>query len=108
MSEGTIENTAAGKGSLLSYVTGFILSLVLTAVPFALVMGGILPPATTLAAIFSAGLVQILVHLYFFLHLDASAEARWDVLALIYALLIIALFAGGGLWILYNLYGRMM
>jgi cytochrome o ubiquinol oxidase subunit IV len=108
MSQGTIASTGASTGSLRSYLTGFVLSLILTAIPFALVMSGTWSPSATLVGILAAGVVQILVHLYYFLHLDASSEARWNVLALIFTLLIMILFVGGTIWIMYNLYHRMM
>lgn len=96
------------RGSLKSYLTGFILSLILTAIPFALVMRGTVAAGMTLAVICSAGLVQILVHLHYFLHLDTSSAARWNVLAMIFTLLIMILFVGGTLWIMYTLNYRMM
>jgi cytochrome o ubiquinol oxidase operon protein cyoD len=108
MSQGTIASTGASTGSLRSYLTGFVISLILTAIPFALVMSGTWSPSATLVGILAAGVVQILVHLYYFLHLDASSEARWNVLALIFTLLIMILFVGGTIWIMYNLYHRMM
>ena len=108
MSQAAIDSAGAGTGSLKSYLTGFVLSLILTAVPFALVMSGAWPPPAALAAIFSAGIVQILVHLYYFLHLDTSSAARWNVLAMIFTVLIMLLFVGGTLWIMSTLNYRMM
>jgi cytochrome o ubiquinol oxidase subunit IV len=108
MSQAAIDSTGASMGSLKSYLTGFVLSLILTAIPFALVMSGTWSSSATLAGIFSAGIVQILVHLHYFLHLDASSEARWNVLAMMFTLLIMALFVGGTLWIMYTLNYRMM
>lgn len=108
MSQAYIDSAGASRGSLKSYLTGFVLSLILTAIPFALVMSGTLSSPATLAAIFSAGVVQILVHLHYFLHLDGSSEERWNVLALIFTLAIMVLFVGGTIWIMFNLYYRMM
>ncbi len=108
MSQAFIDSTGVSRGSLKSYLTGFVLSLILTAIPFALVMSGTLSSSVTLAAIFSAGIVQILVHLHYFLHLDASSAARWNVLALMLTLMIMTLFVGGTIWIMYDLYYRMM
>jgi cytochrome o ubiquinol oxidase subunit IV len=108
MSQTAIDSTGASVGSLKSYLTGFVLSLILTAIPFALVMSGTLSSSAILAGIFSAGIVQILVHLHYFLHLDTSSEERWNVLAMIFTLLIIVLFVGGTLWIMFNLNYRMM
>ena len=108
MSQARIDSTGASRGSVKSYLTGFVLSLILTAIPFALVMSGTWSSGATLAGIVSAGIVQILVHLHYFLHLDFSSEARWNVLAMIFTLLIMALFVGGTLWIMSNLNYRMM
>jgi cytochrome o ubiquinol oxidase subunit IV len=108
MSQAPIDSTGVSRGSLKSYLTGFVLSLSLTAMPFALAGRGTLSPSAALAGIFTAGLVQILVHLHYFLHLDSSSAARWNVLALIFTLLIMVLFVGGTLWIMYTLNYRMM
>jgi cytochrome o ubiquinol oxidase subunit IV len=108
MNQASIESTGASGGSLKSYLTGFVLALILTAIPFALVMSGTLSSAAALAAIFSAACVQILVHLHYFLHLDTSSAARWNVLAMIFTILIMILFVGGTLWIMYTLNYRMM
>jgi cytochrome o ubiquinol oxidase subunit IV len=108
MNQATIDSAGAGRGSLKSYLTGFILSLILTAIPFALVMSGAWSVSATLAVIVIAGLAQILSHLHYFLHLDTSSAERWNVLALIFTLLIMILFVGGSLWIMYDLNYRMM
>jgi cytochrome o ubiquinol oxidase subunit IV len=108
MSQAPIDSVGASRGSLKLYLTGFVLALILTAIPFALVRRGTMSAAAALAGICVAGLVQILVHLHYFLHLDASSAARWNVLALIFTLLIMILFVGGTLWIMYTLNYRMM
>jgi cytochrome o ubiquinol oxidase operon protein cyoD len=108
MNHAQIESTGASKGSFKSYTTGFILSIVLTAVAFALVMSGTLPRSVSLFGIVSAAVVQILVHLHYFLHLDTSSAARWNLVALVFTLFIMILFVGGTVWIMYNLNYRMM
>ena len=108
MSQATIDSTGISRGSLKSYLIGFVLSLILTAIAFASVMSGTLSSAAALAGIFFAGVVQILVHLHYFLHLDTTSAARWNVVALIFTLLIMVLFVGGTLWIMSSLNYRMM
>jgi cytochrome o ubiquinol oxidase subunit IV len=100
--------TGAGRGSLKSYGTGFILSLVLTVIPFALVMSGAVSRGAAITGICGAGVVQILVHLHYFLHLDSSSEERWNLLALLFTTLIMAIFVVGTLWVMYTLNSRMM
>ena len=108
MNQTPIDSTGAHRGSLKSYGTGFILSIVLTIVPFALVMTGTVSHSTVLFGIFAAAAVQIAVHLHYFLHLDTSSAMRWNVMALVFAVLIMILFVGGTIWIMYLLKYRMM
>ena len=108
MGQTPVNSTGVGRGSLKSYLTGFILSLIWTAIPFSLEMSGAWPPQAALAGIFIAGALQILVHLHYFLHLNSSSAARWNVAALVFTILIMILFVGGTLWIMYTLNYRMM
>jgi cytochrome o ubiquinol oxidase operon protein cyoD len=108
MNQSQIDTTGASRGSFKSYATGFVLSIVLTAMAFGLVMGGALPSSAVLLGIVGAAVVQILVHLHYFLHLDTSSAARWNVLAILFTLFIMILFVGGTIWIMYNLNYRMM
>ncbi|MEJ2166347.1 MAG: cytochrome o ubiquinol oxidase subunit IV [Deltaproteobacteria bacterium] len=103
MNQAHIESSGASRGSLKSYITGFILSIVLTGIAFALVMSGMFSDTAVLFGIFAAAVVQILVHLHYFLHLDASSAMRWNVLALLLTLLIMTLFVWGTLWIMGHL-----
>jgi len=58
--------------------------------------------------IVSAAVVQIVVQMHYFLHLDRSSSQRWNVMVLVYTLIIIAFLVGGSLWIMYNTGVRMM
>lgn len=109
MARTAIDNSGAGRGSLKSYATGFILSIILTTVAFGLVMaGGGLSRQAIFFGIFGAAILQILVHLHYFLHLDTTSSARWNVLALLFTLLIMFIFIAGTLWIMASLNYRMM
>ena len=108
MNRAQADNTGAGRGSLHSYAIGFVISIVLTAIAFALVMSGGVSRPVTVFGIFAAAVAQILVHLHYFLHLDRSSAARWNVLALLFTLLIMSLFVVGTLWIMHSLSYRMM
>lgn len=105
--DAAISHSGASKGTLSSYVTGFILAIILTVIPFWLVMSGTLSPGHTLAAIFSAAVVQILVHLHYFLHLDRSSEEQWNVMAIAFTAIAVVVVVGGSLWIMVNLHERM-
>ena len=98
----------AGHGSVKSYVTGFVLSIILTAIPFGLVMFPSLSKATTLWVILIFAVIQVLVHLVYFLHLDRSQAQRNNVMAFAFAALVIVLLVGLSLWIMFSIHTAMM
>lgn len=106
MSQASLNSSGASKGGLKSYVTGFTLSIILTVIAFGLVLSGASRVAT-LAGILSAAVVQVFVWLHFFLHMDRSSEAHWNMLAVLFTVAILVLFVGGSLWIMHNLDYRM-
>ena len=93
---------------LRSYLKGFALALLLTAIPFGLVAAGTLPAAVMMPSISAAAIIQILVHLHYFLHLDLTPRNQWYLVAILFTLLIIAIMVGGTLWILSDLSEHMM
>ncbi|KDP86464.1 cytochrome o ubiquinol oxidase subunit IV [Cupriavidus basilensis] len=101
-------SAGASHGSVKSYVIGFVLAVILTVIPFKLVMGGTLEASTTLAVILGLAVVQIVVHLVYFLHLDSSSEQRWNVMALAFTALILLIVVAGSLWIMHNMNSNMM
>jgi len=102
--------TAAGSshGSYKSYMIGFVLSIILTAIPFALVMHPVMSHDATLISVLIFAVIQVIVHLVYFLHLDRSSEQRWNVIAFIFAALIIAFVVGLSLWIMFSIHHFMM
>ncbi|GAB5470028.1 MAG: cytochrome o ubiquinol oxidase subunit IV [Rhodospirillales bacterium] len=90
------------------YLIGFALALVLTAIPFGLVAAEALPRSATLIAIALAALLQVLVHLRFFLHLNLTTTPRENILAIGFASVLIFIMVGGSLWIMLDLNARMM
>jgi cytochrome o ubiquinol oxidase operon protein cyoD len=102
--------SAAGSshGSYKSYMIGFVLSVILTAIPFAAVMTHALPKDMTLLVVLVTAVVQVLVHLVYFLHLDRTSEQRWNVIAFVFSALIIAFLVGLSLWIMFSIHHFMM
>ena len=96
-------------GSLRSYLIGFGLSVVLTAIPFWLVMSG--APAgksATILMIMALAVVQIVVHMIYFLHMNARSEGGWSMLALVFTLIVVGIALSGSLWVMYHLNLNMM
>ena len=91
------------------YLIGFGLSALLTAVPFWLVMTGVLADAqATAIAVIGLAFVQIVVHTIFFLHVNTRSEGGWTLLALAFTAVMIVIVIAGSLWIMYHLHGNMM
>ena len=90
------------------YLLGFVLALVLTGIPFGLVVAGLLPPFTTLVVIAVLAVVQVVVHLRYFLHIDLQSTPRDNLLALGFAAVLVFIMVGGTLWIMLDLNARMM
>jgi cytochrome o ubiquinol oxidase operon protein cyoD len=90
------------------YIAGFVFALILTGIPFGLVAAGLLPPFATLVVIAILAVVQVGVHLRFFLHIDLKETPQENILALGFAAVLIFLMVGGTLWIMLDLNARMM
>lgn len=98
-----------GHGSFKSYMTGFVLSVILTAIPFWLVMGDVLADKTMLVlAIMGLGVIQIFVHMIFFLHMNSSSEGGWTLMALLFTVILVLITLVGSMWVLYHLNVNMM
>jgi cytochrome o ubiquinol oxidase subunit IV len=99
---------ADAHASLNAYLTGFILSLVLTALSFGAVMIDLLPRELILPAITFLAVVQLLVQLLFFLHLGTAPEQRNNTVIFLLTTLLIATVVGGSLWVMHNANVNMM
>ena len=98
----------SSHGSVKSYAIGFILSVILTLIPFGLVMYPTLPKSITLMIVLAFAVIQVLVHLVYFLHLDRSEAQRENVIAFVFAGLVIVLLVGLSLWIMFSIHTFMM
>ena len=97
------ERRGAPHGTFGSYSLGFILSVVLTAASFAAVMvPGVIPHGDIVPAIIGLAVVQMFVHVYFFLHLSAAPDQRWNVNAFAFAVMTVLILVIGSLWIMGN------
>jgi cytochrome o ubiquinol oxidase operon protein cyoD len=98
-----------GHGTLRTYLVGFGLSVVLTAIPFWLVMTGALDSKqATALSIMALAVVQIVVHMVFFLHMSAKSEGGWTMMALIFTLVLVGIALSGSFWVMYHLNTNMM
>ena len=90
------------------YLTGFVLSLILTAIPFWLVASHAVGTLATAILILLMALIQIVVHMVYFLHLNTQSEGGWNFLAAIFTVVLVAIAISGSIWVMYNLDINMM
>jgi len=107
-STGTDHAGESHHGSLRDYVIGFILSVILTAIPFWLVMARPIALAPTIAIIVALAAVQMIVHIIYFLHMSGKAEGGWSVVSLMFTIILVAIMLTGSLWVMYHLNTNMM
>ena len=91
--------------SILGFsIIGFLLCVILTVAAFTIVERHLLSTHAAIAAVVVLGLVQLLVQVICFMRLNTkTASGKWDVMTLIFSILIIAIVVCGSLWIMYNL-----
>jgi cytochrome o ubiquinol oxidase operon protein cyoD len=99
----------ASHSTFKGYMTGFALAVILTAIPFYLVMGKAFSSSTTTAiVVLGFAAVQIVVHMIYFLHMNTRSEGGWTLLALLFTLVLVVITLSGSLWVMYHLNHNMM
>lgn len=102
-------HSEGSHGSFQSYMTGFVLSVILTVIPFWLVMGNVLDNSlVTTLVILALGGVQMVVHVIYFLHMSTKSEGGWTFMALIFTITLVVIMLAGSVWVMYHLNHNMM
>lgn len=102
-------HTEGGHGSVKSYLTGFVLSVILTVIPFWLVMGNTLDNSlVTTLVILALGATQMVVHIVYFLHMSTKSEGGWTFMALIFTITLVVIMLAGSVWVMYHMNKNMM
>jgi cytochrome o ubiquinol oxidase operon protein cyoD len=99
---------ASIEGTFKSYLTGFILSIVLTLIAFALVYAPFLQSTHLLFALIALAVAQFVVQMVFFLHIWHDTKPHWNAIAFVFMLVVVVILVWGTLWIMYHLDYRMM
>jgi cytochrome o ubiquinol oxidase operon protein cyoD len=102
------EREELSKNALSSYITGFILSIALTIVPYFIVVHHTFGKLTLVLAVTFFGIGQLFVQVIFFLHLHKKSKLHWNMIVFLFTLLIVAFLVVGTLWIMYHLNYNMM
>jgi cytochrome o ubiquinol oxidase operon protein cyoD len=90
------------------YLIGFFLSVVLTAIPFWLVMAKVLPPTVTSIIVLALAAMQMVVHIVYFLHLDRKSQGGWNLLALVFTAIVLFILLSGTIWVMLHMNENMM
>ncbi|MBW5445990.1 cytochrome o ubiquinol oxidase subunit IV [Cohnella sp. CFH 77786] len=93
-------------GSLKSYVAGFVLSLILTAIPLFVVLNEWLEGTAAHVVLLGSAVLQFIVQLVFFMHLREEKKPRYNLMVLLLGIAILVTIVGGSIWIMtYNKVG---
>lgn len=95
------------EGLLKQYITGFILSLVLSFASFVAVQNHLVPQSLIIPVIMVLAFIQLIVQLHYFLHLSQETKPRWNLTFFIMTAGVILLVMVASLWIMQNLNYRM-
>jgi cytochrome o ubiquinol oxidase operon protein cyoD len=99
----------ASHGTRGSYLKGFFLSVILTAIPFWAVMtGAFKEPSTAALVVMLFAAAQIVVHMIYFLHMSGKSEGGWTLMALIFTIIFVFITLTGSIWVMYHMNANMM
>ena len=91
------------------YVKGFILAVILTVIPFWLVMNDVIQDRSTLVMVLGVlAAAQVVVHLVYFLHMNGKIQGGWTLMSTIFAVIFLGITLAGTLWVMYHMNTNMM
>lgn len=90
----------------ISYVVGFVLSIVATLTAYFLVVNNTFPKEMLIAVILTIAVVQLVVQMVFFLHIGRGSH--WKLLTFIFTVVFVLIVVIGTIWIMNNLNYNMM
>ncbi|MGM8930951.1 cytochrome o ubiquinol oxidase subunit IV [Salinicola halophyticus] len=108
MSDIHTSHDGASHGSYKSYIIGLVLSIVLTLISFGVVMTGSFGIPAMMITVVVTAIIQVLVQLILFMHLNTKSEGGWNVISFVFTIGILTLIVGGSLWIMHNIHINMM
>ena len=99
-----MEDFGTGEKKLGIYLAGLVVCVLLTLLSFWTVMASEMNRGQMIAVIYASAIVQFLVQVICFLRLNIQTEqARTNVMALLFTVVILAAIVIGSLWIMWNL-----
>lgn len=102
------ERFEAGRGAVRSYVIGFILAILLTLIPYFMVVNHVVSNTILANAIILFAILQLFAQVIFFLHLSRRSKPYWNFIVFAYTGLLVTILVIGTMWIMNNLNYNMM
>ncbi|MEM6463234.1 MAG: cytochrome o ubiquinol oxidase subunit IV [Pseudomonadota bacterium] len=103
------DHQEGGHSSFRSLMIGFVLSVILTVIPFYIVMGDVLDNRIlAVAIVFALGATQMIVHIFYFLNVNSRVEEGWMAMALTFTVLLVVIVMAGSMWVMFHLEENMM
>ncbi|BBH20355.1 cytochrome o ubiquinol oxidase subunit IV [Paenibacillus baekrokdamisoli] len=100
----SVHSQDEAHGSFKSYTLGFLCSIVLTLIPIVIVMNHWLEGTEDAVMLMMAGVLQLVVQLFFFMHLREEKKPRYNLISLLLGLVILLVIVAGSMWIMmYNM-----
>ncbi|QCI22300.1 cytochrome o ubiquinol oxidase subunit IV [Buchnera aphidicola (Lipaphis pseudobrassicae)] len=96
------------KKKVKSYLLGFLFSIMLTVLSFLVVTEKIFSSEINYLIILLSAISQIIIHFLYFLDLNFSSEEKWNVVTLVFVMIIIFIIVFGSIWIMRNLNYHML
>ncbi|GJH10365.1 cytochrome o ubiquinol oxidase subunit IV [Caballeronia novacaledonica] len=90
------------------YLIGFVLAVVLTVASFWAATLGAFRGESAIVALAVLAAVQVIVHVVFFLHVNASKGQRWHAMSFAYTILMSLILIVGTVWVMHNVHMLMM
>ncbi|MDF1760727.1 MAG: cytochrome o ubiquinol oxidase subunit IV [Coxiellaceae bacterium] len=100
--------TGTGRKTFTAYIVGFLGSLFLTILAFYAVGNRILSDTGLYVLVSVLAVVQLYVQVIFFLRVNASRQARLNLVSFIFTIIIIGVLLAGSIWIMHSLNVNMM
>ena len=99
----------ARRGSFITYLVGFLLSLELTIAAYLITLRHVnshhenFSHRYLIVTILVLAVSQLVVQLVYFLHLSKESRPRWNLTVFSFALTVLLILVLGSLWIMHNL-----
>ena len=84
-------------------ILAFVFSILLTIAAYRIVTRHHLSNTTLIYTILALALAQAVIQLIFYFHIGLEARPAWNLITLLFMVLVMIIVVGGSLWIMHNL-----